>query len=85
VEHAPAGGSATPRAITRVAWRGEAPYRKWMHFYQKVLSGFTQNAGLKVTVRVEIDSASGISAQKIQDVKVALRELGLAEEVETSN
>jgi len=56
-----------------------------MHFYQKVLSGFTQNAGLKVTVRVEIDSASGISAQKIQDVKVALRELGLAEEVETSN
>jgi hypothetical protein len=58
-------------------WEGEIPSQKWMNFYTKVLSKYAAGKGLRLTVRVEISSESGISNQKIEETKVALRELGL--------
>jgi len=48
-----------------------------MNFYTKVLSKFAATAGLKLTLRVEVAPAEGISPQKVEETKVALRELGL--------
>jgi hypothetical protein len=51
--------------------------QKWMNFYTKVLSRFAIGTGLRIRVSVEVADESGISEQKVEETKVALRELGL--------
>jgi hypothetical protein len=43
----------------------------------KVLSKFAASKGLRLTVRFELDGIGPISPQKIEEMKVALRESGL--------
>jgi hypothetical protein len=52
-----------------------------MNFYTKVLTRFAGGKGLKLTVNVEVAPDGGISAQKIEETRVALRELGLSDNV----
>lgn len=77
-----AAGSASPN-IPRLVWSGDVPHQKWMNFYTKVLSKFSASAGLKLTLRVEVAPTDGVSAQKVDETKVALRELGLKDSLET--
>ena len=60
-----------------MSWRGDVPAQKWMNFYTRVLTKIGIGEGLKLTVSVEYKSEGGTSKQKIDDVKGALRELGL--------
>jgi hypothetical protein len=55
-----------------------------MNFYTKVLSKFAASKGLKLTVRFELTSGGGVSQQKVEETKVALRELGLDDTVRAS-
>lgn len=64
-----------------MAWSGEVPPQKWMNFYTKVLSKFAANSGLKLRLNVEIKPAGGVSKQKVEETKAALRELGLADDI----
>jgi len=64
-------------------WTGDVPPQKWMNFYTKVLSKFATGKGLRLTLSVEVSPEGGISAQKIEETKVALQELGLKSDVET--
>lgn len=86
----PEGGRTTPQdtgpasAAAKLTWKGEVPPQKWMNFYTKVLSKFAGGKDLKITLNVEVSPKGGISAQKIEETKVALRELGLDSDVETS-
>jgi hypothetical protein len=68
--------------VPRLVWSGDVPHQKWMNFYTKVLSKFASSAGLKLTLRVEIAPAEGVSRQKVDETKVALRELGLKDLLE---
>jgi hypothetical protein len=52
-----------------------------MNFYTKVLSKLAASKGLKLTVRFEVSADGAISQQKIEEAKVALRELGLNDAV----
>ena len=52
-----------------------------MNFYTKVLSKFAGGKDLKITIQVEVSPEGGVSTQKIEETKVALRELGLVDEV----
>jgi hypothetical protein len=71
-----------PRAgVSRVTWRGNIPPQKWMNFYTKVLSKFAAQNGLTIGLNVEIAPEGGVSNQKVDEVKVALRELGLSDDV----
>lgn len=72
---APAG-----TGMTKLSWIGEVPAQKWMNFYTKVLSKFAGGRGLKLTVKVEVTQDAGISAQQVEETKVALRELGLKDD-----
>jgi hypothetical protein len=65
-------------------WSGDVPPQKWMNFYTKVLSKFASARGLKLTVRVEVSPEGGVSKQKLDETKSALRELGLNDDVENS-
>ena len=55
-----------------------------MNFYTKVLSRFALGHQLKLSLHVEVANEQGISEQKIEETKGALRELGVDEKVELS-
>jgi hypothetical protein len=76
------GKPPVPSSIPRLVWSGDVPHQKWMNFYTKVLSKFAATAGLKLTLRVEVAPAEGVSPQKVDETKVALRELGLKDSLE---
>ena len=80
----PASDSKSPIStnMPRLLWNGDIPHQKWMNFYTKVLSKFAATAGLKLTLRVEVAPAEGVSQQKVDETKVALRELGLKDSLE---
>jgi hypothetical protein len=80
---------ATPTSVplpntagaNRVRWHGDVPPQKWMNFYTKVLSKFATQSGLKIGLDIEIAPEGGVSSQKLDEIKVALRELGMADDV----
>lgn len=67
--------------VSRVTWRGDVPPQKWMNFYTKVLSKFAAQNGLTIGLNVQIAPEGGVSNQKVDEIKVALRELGLSDDV----
>jgi hypothetical protein len=71
----------SPGPSKGLRWEGVIPPQKWMNFYTKVLSKFAASKGLKLTVRFELTTDGGVSQQKIEETKVALRELGLEDDV----
>lgn len=78
-------GPSEPLLGTEIAgfhWSGEISPQKWMNFYTKVLSRFATSGGLKLTVTVDVEPPGGTTVSKVEDTKVALRELGLSEGVE---
>jgi hypothetical protein len=71
-----------PVGVKKLSWRGEVPSQKWMNFYTKVLTKFTGEKSLKLSIHVEVAPEEGISKQKLEETKVALRELGLNDDVD---
>jgi hypothetical protein len=67
----------------KLTWSGEVPPQKWMNFYTRVISKFASDKNLKLNVSIEASPESGISKQKIEETKVALRELGLNDDLNT--
>lgn len=70
--------------FSTMAWTGEVPPQKWMNFYTKVLSKFAASRGLKLKLTVEVSPEGGLSKQKIEETKSALRELGLNDDITRS-
>lgn len=64
----------------KLVWNNEIPPQKWTNFYTKVLTKFAGN-GLKLSLKVEVEPDDGISKQKIEEMKIALRELGMNDEL----
>ena len=65
-----------------MTWFGEIPPQKWMNFYAKVLTKLRVGSGLTLRVKVESKPESSISPQKLEEIKSALRELGLNDKFE---
>ena len=63
-------------------WTGEVPPQKWMNFYTKVLSRHVTDGGLKLTVNVEVNPDGGVSEQRLEEARAALRELGLSDQID---
>lgn len=74
---------ALPKGFSRITWQGDVPPQKWMNFYTKVLAKFATQAGLKIGLNVEIAPADGVSNQKVDEIKIALRDLGLEDDVKS--
>jgi hypothetical protein len=70
-------GPQPPQQNPGLTWSGEIPSQKWMNFYTKVLTKLGVNSGLTLTVKVECSPEGGLSQQKVEEIKIALRELGL--------
>jgi hypothetical protein len=67
------------KPIRKLTWRGEIPAQKWTTFYLKVLSRFATGGGLKLTLQMDLSPEGGVSRQKLEETRIALRELGLPE------
>jgi hypothetical protein len=80
----PLFGGTEPTGTTGgvLKWSGEVTPQKWMNFYTKVLSRFAAGKGLKLTVSLEVSPEGGVSTRKVEETKVALRELGLKDDVQ---
>ena len=72
-----------PVTVPGFQWSGEVPAQKWMNFYTKVLARFATGGGLKLTVTVDVNPPAGVTKQTLEEVKVALRELGVEEKLQT--
>jgi len=70
-----------PAGASVLKWAGEVPHQKWMIFFTKVISKFASARGLKLTVKVEVSPDGGVSKQKLDETKSALRELGLNDDI----
>jgi len=77
------GEKGKEKTFSLLRWTGDVTPQKWMNFYTKVLSRFVTSGGLKLKVEIEVSSQDGISQQKVEQTKIALRELGLNEDVST--
>jgi hypothetical protein len=83
-------GTASPIAsgvqgelFTQIEWSGEVPPQKWMNFYTKVVSKFGAGMGVTLIVQLRAAPEGGISKQKLEEAKSALRELGLDPTIST--
>ena len=66
-----------------IAWCGTVPPQKWMNFSTTVLSRFASTPGLKLEVSFVVPLGEGTPEAKREEVRAALRELGLAEALGT--
>jgi len=84
----PSGASTSPQVggssevVRGFRWTGEIAPQKWMNFYTKVLARFAAAKGLKLTLTVEVQPDDGVSRAKIEETKIALRELAMPEDVD---
>jgi hypothetical protein len=60
-----------------LTWSGEVPSQKWMNFYTKFLTKLGVGNDLSLNVSVKCKPQGGLSPQKVDEIKSALRELGL--------
>jgi hypothetical protein len=67
--------------VAGFSWTGDLPPQKWTNFYMKVLSKFATGDGVKLTVTVDVAPPCGVSKSRLEETRVALRELGLSEGV----
>lgn len=84
-ELAPAGEKPTtvsPASEQTMQWSGEIPPQKLMNFYTKVLSKLVSAGGLKITVNVESSPEGGLGGRQTDEIRAALRGLGLNDNVE---
>jgi hypothetical protein len=80
-----ATNQANPPVPQQVAsgltWSGEVPAQKWMNFYTKVLTKLGVGNSLNLKVSVTCKPEGGISPQRVEEIKAALRELGLDDRI----
>jgi hypothetical protein len=63
-------------SVKTIWWEGEINPQKWILFYNRVLSRFANQDGLRLKITFEFNSSNGISEQKINETRSALRDLG---------
>lgn len=74
-------GPFPPASEKKIQWSGTIPPRKWMNFYTKVLTKLANSPGLTLRVSLEAPAEGENGTAKLEEIKSALRELGLEEEV----
>jgi Protein of unknown function (DUF499) len=69
-------------SVERFKWTGDISPQKWTNFYRKVLTPYVTGGGLTLKLTVEVAPEGGVSKQRLEETKTALRELGMDDEVE---
>lgn len=70
----------SPTTQNKINWEGEISFRDWTRFY-KVITKLGTASQVKITVKLDADSANGFSQTQIDEIKFALKELGLSSDI----
>jgi hypothetical protein len=70
-----------PSAGGGLAWSGQIPPQKWTQFYTRVLTKLVGRSGLEIRVELRLPPDAGVSKTERDEAAVALRDLGLDDEV----
>lgn len=73
-----------PPETRGLRWSGEVPPQKWMNFYTKVLARFAAGSDLRLSVTFHVSPKGGVSPERANETRSALRELGLNDEVQST-
>jgi hypothetical protein len=73
----------SPDKKNRLTWSGEISHQKWTNFYMKVLTELVTAGSLKLNVSLDAAPKEGVTNQQVDEVKAALRGLGLNDNVNT--
>ena len=65
------------RPVTQLSWSGELSAQQWLAFHETVLARIPEDVRLKIDVMLDIFQESGIPAEQIEELRAALRELGV--------
>ena len=89
IEEVPGGGGGDEgddggKEGVTIRWQGDVPPQKWMNFYTKVLTRFVTEPGLKLQVSFEAPTEAEQAQNTVDEIKSALRDLGLDEDASTS-
>ncbi|MBE2180625.1 MAG: ATP-binding protein [Chthoniobacterales bacterium] len=71
------GSAGQADFFKKLTWTGSVPPQKWMNFYTKVLSKYATDNSLTLRVTFDANPEAGISKERADETKSALRELGL--------
>jgi hypothetical protein len=74
--------SKTDGTVPSVQWSGQVPSSKWMTFYTKVLAKYAKEKGLTLKASFELRPEHGLTVQQVDEIRAALRELALNDDVE---
>jgi len=75
------GPGPQPTHITSLCWKGTVDPFKWMNIYKRILMKVQNSGSLGVTLEINLKNEEGISKEKIDEVKIALKELGMDDEL----
>ncbi len=70
-----------PSGKRMVRWSGAVPPQKWMNFYTKVLSKYSNVPGMTLRVSFEAPAEGDLDNAKAAETRTALKELGLFDEL----
>jgi hypothetical protein len=73
---------APPPHASKLIWSGEVAPQKWSQLYMKVLTKLVSGGDVRLKVEIEATPNDGATAQRIEETKAALRELGLSDDVQ---
>jgi hypothetical protein len=58
-------------------WEGVVPHQKWMNLYTKVVAKLISTPGVTLKVGIDLSPGGNIDDTKLEEIRMALRELGL--------
>lgn len=70
--------------VPHLRWEGEIPPQKWTNFYVRVLTRFATDPSLRIRIQFDVAPFGGITQQRLEETRIALRELGLNDSVKSS-
>ena len=70
-----------PKVAGKITWSGEIPSQNWTNFYMKVLTKLVSSGDVKLTVSVEAVLKGEATDQQVEEIKAALRGLGLDDDI----
>jgi len=71
------------RERSTIRWSGSITPQKWSNFYMKVLTKFVNSGKVDLQLDLTASSEKGFSDQEIEEIKAALRGLGVNDDVDS--
>lgn len=62
----------------KIGGQGELLPQKWTNFYLNALTRFAMDPSLRLRIRFEVAPEKGIAQTQVEEIVVALQELGLS-------